>query len=61
MKAPNTPSILVETAFISNPSEERRLRRSGYQEQIAEAIFAGIQRYFAKNPPHSRDRYARNP
>jgi len=54
------PSILVETAFISNPTEELRLRSPAYQNQVAEAIFNGIKRYFAKNPPLSRDRIAFN-
>ena len=61
LKAPDIPSILVETAFISNPEEERRLRSSGYQERMAAAIFSGIKRYFAKNPPLARDRVALNP
>lgn len=50
LKAPDIPSILVETAFISNPEEERRLRSSAYQEKMAAAIVAGIRAYFAKNP-----------
>ncbi|MCC7487198.1 MAG: N-acetylmuramoyl-L-alanine amidase [Burkholderiales bacterium] len=58
LKAPNIPSILVETAFISNPREERRLKSEAYQEQLAEALFTGIKRYFAKNPPLSRERVA---
>jgi len=61
LKAPDIPSILVETAFISNPEEERRLRSSAYQAKMADAIFSGIKRYFAKNPPLSRDRIALNP
>jgi len=61
LKAPDIPSILVETAFISNPDEEKKLRSSAYQEQMAEAIVAGIRRYFAQNPPLSRARVARNP
>jgi N-acetylmuramoyl-L-alanine amidase len=51
LKAPDIPSILVETAFISNPQEEARLNDDGYQDQIAEAILRGIQEYFSKNPP----------
>jgi N-acetylmuramoyl-L-alanine amidase len=51
LKAPDIPSILVETAFISNPDEEKQLRKARYQEQIAQAILAGIKRYFAANPP----------
>jgi N-acetylmuramoyl-L-alanine amidase len=56
LKSPDIPSILVETAFISNPEEERRLRSSAYQVKMADAIFSGIERYFAKNPPLARDR-----
>jgi N-acetylmuramoyl-L-alanine amidase len=58
LKAPDIPSILVETAFISNPDEEQRLRSTAYQNKVAEAIFNGIKRYFAKNPPTARDRVA---
>jgi N-acetylmuramoyl-L-alanine amidase len=61
LKAPDIPSILVETAFISNPDEELRLRSTAYQNKVAEAIFNGIKRYFAKNPPLARDRVALNP
>ena len=61
LKAPNIPSILVETAFISNPHEERRLRSDPYQDQMAEAVLAGIKRYFSRNPPLSRDKIATNP
>ena len=61
LKAPNIPSILVETAFISNPDEEQRLKSAAYQNKMAEAIFIGIKRYFAKNPPLARDRIAMNP
>jgi N-acetylmuramoyl-L-alanine amidase len=61
LKAPDIPSILVETAFISNPEEERRLRSGAYQARMAQAIVAGIKRYFASNPPLSRDRVALNP
>jgi N-acetylmuramoyl-L-alanine amidase len=56
LKAPDIPSILVETAFISNPDEERRLRSDAYQEKMADAVLAGIRRYFAANPPLARDR-----
>jgi N-acetylmuramoyl-L-alanine amidase len=58
LKAPDIPSILVETAFISNPHEESRLRDDAYQNRMAEAIFSGIKRYFAKNPPLARERLA---
>jgi N-acetylmuramoyl-L-alanine amidase len=56
LKAPDIPSVLVETAFISNPEEESRLRSEPYQEQLADAIMRGIQRYFANNPPLARSR-----
>ncbi|QEA13757.1 N-acetylmuramoyl-L-alanine amidase [Comamonas flocculans] len=56
LKAPDIPSVLVETAFISNPEEEARLRSSAYQEQLADALMRGIRRYFAKNPPLARSR-----
>jgi N-acetylmuramoyl-L-alanine amidase len=61
LKSPDIPSILVETAFISNPQEERRLRDPAYQNKMADAILSGIKRYFAKNPPLARDRMAQNP
>jgi N-acetylmuramoyl-L-alanine amidase len=61
LKAPDIPSILVETAFISNPQEERRLRDPAYQNKMAAAILSGIKRYFAQNPPLARDRLASNP
>ena len=54
LKAPDIPSILVETAFISNPQEEARLNDDGYQDRIAEAILKGIKDYFSKNPPVAR-------
>ncbi len=60
LKAPDTPSILVETAFISNPQEEKRLKDSEYQEKIAGAIVAGLKRYLAQNPPLARARVATN-
>jgi N-acetylmuramoyl-L-alanine amidase len=59
LKAPDIPSILVETAFISNPREEKRLNDEAYQNKMAEAIMAGIRRYFAKNPPLAKSRLAR--
>jgi N-acetylmuramoyl-L-alanine amidase len=58
LKAPDIPSILVETAFISNPDEERRLNDKTYQEKIARAILRGIKGYIAKNPPLSRSTLA---
>lgn len=51
LKAPDVPSVLVETAFISNPAEERNLRKSSHQNELAQAIMAGIRSYFAHNPP----------
>jgi N-acetylmuramoyl-L-alanine amidase len=51
LKAPDVPSILVETAFISNPEEEKRLNDDAYQEKMARAILAGIKRYLARHPP----------
>jgi N-acetylmuramoyl-L-alanine amidase len=56
LKAPDIPSVLVETAFISNPEEEARLRSDDYQEQLADAIMRGVRRYFAANPPLARNR-----
>ena len=51
LKSPTIPSILVETAFISNPEEEKRLNDEGYQDKLARAILAGIRDYFTKHPP----------
>jgi N-acetylmuramoyl-L-alanine amidase len=56
LKAPDIPSVLVETAFISNPDEEARLRSDDYQVQLADALMRGIMHYFAKNPPLARNR-----
>jgi len=56
LKAPDVPSILVETAFISNPQEEAKLRDEDYQDKLVEALATGIARYFAKNPPLARHR-----
>lgn len=56
LKAPDIPSILVETAFISNPEEEARLKDDAYQNQLADAITKGIRRYFAYNPPLAKSR-----
>ena len=56
LKAPDVPSILVETAFISNPQEEANLRSDAYREQLVDALTSGIKRYFAKNPPLARQR-----
>ncbi|MFM9967539.1 MAG: N-acetylmuramoyl-L-alanine amidase [Burkholderiales bacterium] len=54
LKSPDIPSILVETAFISNPEEEKKLTDERYQLTMATAILRGIQQYFAKNPPLAR-------
>lgn len=54
LKAPDIPSILVETAFISNPDEEKRLKDPEYQDKMASAIVSGIKAYFSKNPPLAR-------
>jgi N-acetylmuramoyl-L-alanine amidase len=61
LKAPDIPSILIETAFISNPDEERKLRDPVHQNRMADAIFAGIKRYFSKNPPLAPAQVANNP
>jgi len=58
LKSPEIPSILVETAFISNPSEERRLNDEKYQDKLAIAILNGIKGYFAQNPALSRHKIA---
>ncbi|GAB3629179.1 N-acetylmuramoyl-L-alanine amidase [Pandoraea terrae] len=56
LKAPDIPSVLVETAFISNPEEESRLNDPAYQEKLADALLTGIKAYFAKNPPIAKNR-----
>ncbi len=56
LKAPDIPSVLVETAFISNPEEERRLRDPAFRAELVEALASGIQRWLARNPPLSRRR-----
>ena len=58
LKAPDIPSILVETAFISNPDEEKRLGDEAYQQKLARALFNGLKSYFAKNPPIARSTIA---
>jgi N-acetylmuramoyl-L-alanine amidase len=58
LKSPDIPSILVETAFISNPDEEKRLQDDDYQDQMASAILGGIKRYFAANPALSKQKVA---
>ena len=61
LKAPDVPSILVETAFISNPEEEKRLNDEAYQDGLARAILAGIRQYIAKNPPRPQSPLAAAP
>jgi N-acetylmuramoyl-L-alanine amidase len=56
LKAPDIPSILIETAFISNPQEEDQLRSAAYRTQLVESIATGIRRYFARHPPLARQR-----
>lgn len=56
LKSPDIPSILIETAFISNPEEERKLKDDAYQEKMARAILNGIQRYFSQNPALSKQK-----
>ena len=58
LKAPDIPSILVETAFISNPEEESRLIDPNYQAKLADSIVAGIKRYLAKNPALAKSKLA---
>ena len=60
LKAPDIPSILVETAFITNPDEEARLTDEDYQDKMAAAIVTGIKRYFAKSPPLAKPKLAKN-
>ncbi len=54
LKAPDIPSILVETAFISNPEEEQKLRSDRHQKKFADSMYEGVTRYFARNPPLAR-------
>jgi N-acetylmuramoyl-L-alanine amidase len=56
LKAPDIPSVLVETAFISNPTEEQRLVSPQYQNDLADALMKGIERYFSRNPPLAKTR-----
>ncbi|MFN4326115.1 MAG: N-acetylmuramoyl-L-alanine amidase [Azonexus sp.] len=58
LKAPDIPSALIETAFISNPEEEARLNDDAYQEKLAAAIVRGIRQYFIKHPPGPKARLA---
>jgi N-acetylmuramoyl-L-alanine amidase len=56
LKAPDIPSVLVETAFISNPEEEEKLRSESYQQKLTDALMRGILQYFSRNPPLARNR-----
>jgi N-acetylmuramoyl-L-alanine amidase len=56
LKAPDIPSVLVETAFISNPEEEEKLRSESYQQKLTDALMRGILQYFSRNPPLARHR-----
>ncbi len=56
LKAPDIPSVLVEAAFISNPTEEAKLNSDAFLNQLADALMRGIERYFSKNPPLARNR-----
>jgi N-acetylmuramoyl-L-alanine amidase len=58
LKAPDIPSALIETAFISNPDEERRLNDDAYQDKLADAIVRGVRQYFIKHPPGPKARLA---
>jgi len=61
LKAPDIPSILIETAFISNPEEEKRLNDSEYQDKLVDAIVDGVLKYFDKHPLTAPSRLTRNP
>jgi N-acetylmuramoyl-L-alanine amidase len=61
LKAPDIPSILIETAFISNPEEEKRLNDAAYQDKLVDAIVVGVKDYFAKHPLTAPSRLTRNP
>lgn len=61
LKAPDIPSILIETAFISNPQEEKRLNDPGYQDKLVDAIVGGVKHYFDKHPLTAPSRLTRNP
>ena len=61
LKAPDIPSILIETAFISNPEEEKRLNDPEYQDKLVTAIMDGVKAYFNKHPLTSPSRLTRNP
>ncbi len=56
LKAPDIPSVLVDTAFTSNPEEEEKLRSESYQQKLTDALMRGIMQYFSRNPPLARNR-----
>lgn len=58
LKSPDIPSILVETAFISNPEEERKLNDDGYREKLVEAIMNGVKKYLSTNPALAKTKMA---
>jgi N-acetylmuramoyl-L-alanine amidase len=60
LKSPDIPSILVETAFISNPSEERKLNDEEYQDKLVKSILTGVKKYFAANPALARTKVGEN-
>jgi N-acetylmuramoyl-L-alanine amidase len=61
LKAPDIPSILIETAFISNPEEEKRLNDAAYQDKLVDAIVVGVKNYFDSHPLTSPSRITLNP
>ncbi len=61
LKAPDIPSILIETAFISNPEEEKRLNDDAYQDKLVDAIVVGVRNYFDKHPLTAPSRLTLNP
>ena len=60
LKSPDIPSLLIETGFISNPNEARKLKKSSYQQEMASAIFNGLQSYYRDHPPHGTLLASRN-
>jgi N-acetylmuramoyl-L-alanine amidase len=58
LKSPDIPSILVETAFISNPEEEQKLNDEAYQDQLVNSILTGIKKYFSTNPALAKTKVA---
>ena len=60
LKSPDIPSILVETAFISNPEEEKKLNDDEYQDKLVDSILSGIKKYFASNPALAKTKVAKD-